>query len=176
MDRELTLVEPRRRYRPLFLAMVEDYARAGESRYAHVSPARRRDFDIYVRRLRNMARGLGLRPGWVTQSTFWTIEAGAPLIVGTLQLRHRLTPQLELEGGHIGYNIAPSLRNKGYGTQQLALGLEKARDLGLERVLITCDTDNVPSARVIQKNGGVFDSEVVSDLTGKPVSRYWIAL
>ena len=56
------------------------------------------------------------------------------------------------------------------------LVLEKAKELGLERVLITCDKDNMASARVIQKNGGKLESESISKQTGKLKQRYWIEL
>ncbi len=182
MNPELRLEEPACRHYERFLAMLEDYERAGETRYEYLDIATKADFKAYVRRLREVAKGIGLKPGWVPQTSYWLIETGGQVrdpslpIIGTLQLRHWLTPALEREGGHIGYAITPSRRGQGYGTRQLALGLEKARELGLDRVLVTCDTDNIASARVIQKNGGEFQDEVISDTSGKPVSRYWIDL
>jgi len=95
-------------------------------------------------------------------------------VLGTMALRHYLTPLLEDVGGHIGYAIRPSERRKGYGTRILALTLERARAMGLGRVLVTCDTDNLGSARVIQRNGGALASEGHSVRTGTRVSRYWI--
>lgn len=171
----LTLAKPHVRYHDAFLAMVEDYRLAGESRYQYLTDFVRTEFDTYVARLHKLERGIGLRKGWVPYTTYWSVLPGALIIVGVVHLRHRLTPDLRKEGGHIGYAITPSLRGKGYGTRQLALVLAKARARGLDRVLVTCDTDNVASARVIQKNGGVFDGESISDISGKPVSRYWIA-
>ena len=177
MEPSLKLVKPAYVHRKAFLATVADYRAAGENRYQPLLEIFRTDFRGYVRHLRLMARGVGLKPGWVPYTVFWSLKPGLPLFVGELHIRHWLIPALEKEGGHIGYTIAPSMRGKGFGTQQLALGLEKAHALfGLDRVLVTCDSDNVASARVIQKNGGVFENEVVSDHSGKPVSRYWIDL
>lgn len=176
MDRPLELVKPAPKYKGAFWAMVADYRAAGETRYQALLDYFRRDFDGYLRHLRNMSRGFGLRPGFVPYTVYWSVKPGLPMLVGELHLRHWLTPALEKEGGHIGYTITPSLRGQGYGTRQLQLGLEKARDFGFDRVLVTCDTDNVASVRVIQKNGGVFENEVMSDRSGKPVSRYWISL
>jgi len=97
--------------------------------------------------------------------------------VGELHIRHWLTPSSQHEGGHIGYSIAPSMRRKGLGTLQMALGMEKAREiLETDRVLVTCDTDNVGSARVIENNGGVFEDHAVSERSGKQINRYWITL
>ncbi|MHB8934154.1 MAG: GNAT family N-acetyltransferase, partial [Bellilinea sp.] len=92
------------------------------------------------------------------------------------RLRHRLTPLLEEEGGHIGYDIRPSERGKGYATLLLALTLEKARESGMAGVLVTCDEDNIASARVIEKNKGQLLNTVVSQTSGKQVRRYWIDL
>jgi predicted acetyltransferase len=80
------------------------------------------------------------------------------------------------EGGHIGYGVRPSERGKGYGTEVCRRTLEAARGLGLARVLITCDTDNPASARIIEKNGGVLENEVRSRETGKMKRRYWVTL
>ena len=55
----------------------------------------------------------------------------------------------------------------------LAMTLHEAKRLGIRRVLVCCDQDNPASARVIQKNGGVFESEVEHQ-TGFIVDRYWI--
>jgi predicted acetyltransferase len=58
----------------------------------------------------------------------------------------------------------------------LKLLLEKAKTLGLTRVLLTCDKTNTASARVIQGNGGKFDSEVPRK-DGKGITRrYWITI
>ena len=72
--------------------------------------------------------------------------------------------------------IRPSQRRRGYGTRILALTLDKARLLGLERVLVTCDDDNLGSARIIEKNGGLLASKGLSTSSGVLIRRYWIAL
>ena len=96
-------------------------------------------------------------------------------VVGTVQIRHELNEYLSQVGGHIGYSIAPSERGRGYGNEQLRLALEKARMLGLLRVMITCNSDNLASAATILRNGGVHDSDFTED-DGTIVQRYWIEL
>jgi predicted acetyltransferase len=83
---------------------------------------------------------------------------------------------LEHRGGHIGYVIRPSRRKQGYGASLLSLMLEKAHELGLARVRITCDTDNIGSAKVIEKNNGALSATTISERTGKLISQYWIDL
>jgi len=147
MEPSLKLVEPAYAHRKAFLATVADYQASGEKRYQPLLIIRA-DFRGYVRHLRLVARGVGLSPGWVPYTVFWSVKPGLPLVVGELHIRHWLVPASEKEGGHIGYTIAPSLRGKGFGTQQLALGLGKARALlGLDRVLVTCRTGRAPPKR-----------------------------
>lgn len=95
-------------------------------------------------------------------------------IVGTIQIRHKLNEYLFNYAGHIGYEIRPSERRKGYAAEMLALALQKCRELGLDRVLITCDKNNIGSAKTIMKNGGALENEVLKE--GVPMQRYWIEL
>jgi predicted acetyltransferase len=171
----LELVDPAVEFRGAMLSLMEEFTAAGEDRYKHVLGWARDNFAAYVRRLEDMARGMGLPPGQAPQTTFWLVR-DRTFILGTTRLRHHLTPALRQEGGHIGYNIRPLQRGKGYGTRQLALTLEKARRMALSRVLVTCNTDNLASARVIEKNGGQLAGYGISPITGKQVSRYWIEL
>lgn len=141
--------------------------------------ARAQDWPAFVHTCAEEADGRPDSPDHVPQTLLilTRIEPdGTPVALGASLLRHHLTPKLEDIGGHIGYSIRPSERGQGYGTLILAMTLPFARALGLERVLLTCDTDNIRSARVIMSNGGVLTSEGHSPLTGVPISRYWIAL
>lgn len=96
-------------------------------------------------------------------------------IVGTIQVRHSLNDYLLSTGGHIGYGIRPSERRKGYATKMLALALEKCRELGIDKALVTCDKDNAASAKTAIKCGGVLENEFIEE-NGNVVQRYWIAL
>ncbi len=96
-------------------------------------------------------------------------------LVGVIQIRHRLNEELLKCNGNIGYHIRPTQRKKGYATEMLALALEKCRELGLEKVLVSCDNDNYGSAKTIQKNGGVLENEVTLE-DGAVVQSYWIEI
>lgn len=174
------LVQPSIAFEAEYLSMAAEFWAkeswvAGEKRFQNDRDLIENNFPAYIRRLDEAARDIGLQPGFVPCTTFWLI-ANDGQILGESRLRHWLTNSLEYEGGHIGYVIRPSDRRKGYGTRILALTLEKARDLGLNRVLLTCDTDNIGSARIIEKNGGKLASQGISPSYGKPISRYWITL
>jgi predicted acetyltransferase len=94
-------------------------------------------------------------------------------IVGRISIRHVLNEFLAHEGGHIGFAVRPAYRHRGYATAILQQGLVIARSLGIERVLVTCDFENIGSATVIQQCGGVFET-VVDGRAGNRVCRYWI--
>ena len=122
----------------------------------------RRDFGTFVDDLRRMADESRLRRAGYRDCIFWLIEDGC--YIGQSSIRPELgTPYLMTYGGHIGYSIRPSYRRRGYGRRILQLALEKCSDLGMERVLVTCDEDNTASRRIIEANGGVFESGMMMD-------------
>lgn len=92
-----------------------------------------------------------------------------------LRLREKkLYPCLLLDGGHIGDGVRPSERRKGIATKMIALALEECKKLGIYKVLMVCNKDNVGSAKSIMNNGGVLENEPVID--GVPQQRFWIDL
>jgi predicted acetyltransferase len=74
------------------------------------------------------------------------IETGGR-ILGEIFIRHRLSAALEQYGGHIGYKVRPSCRNRGVATAALRLALQKLAAIGVPRALLTCNAANVASAR-----------------------------
>lgn len=165
------LVAPTADLEAEFRQMAAEWRNAGDDKFAEALG----DFAAYVATLEGQKDPQDLPPDWVPASTFWLVT-GEDRVVGTSRLRHWLVPHLEVEGGNIGYDVRPSERNRGYGTVLLALTLEKARDLGLAEVLVTCDRDNIASVRVIEKNGGQEVGQGVSEDSGKVVNRYRIVL
>ncbi len=179
-QKDLKLVEPSLTLGDAFWALLEDFRAAGEIHHVPGSGAgselatlAREALPDFIRRLDERTHGIGLH---VPDSPFWLVRLSDSAVVGVSSLRHRLIPALEDVGGHIGYSIRPSERCKGYGTCILALTMEQARARGLGHLLLTCDTENRSSARVIEKNGGVLVSSGFSARSGTHVSRYWIAL
>lgn len=158
---EVALISPSREFASEFLEVARESVSAGEDRYRDLL-ATGGDFADYVADLERQEQGTGGTPDSVPQTTYWLRRADGG-ILGTVRLRHRLTPSLEVFGGNIGYEIRPAQRRKGYGTRILELVLEKARGHGLSRVLLTCYDDNVGSIRVIEKNGGQLSDRVSLD-------------
>ena len=174
-DNETQLIEPTEELGAAFGELIQEFHAAGEIGQPPGSCWKDDDdFATFMRRGRDYAKGRNLPAGWVPDSAYWLVRGGS--ILGTCDIRHQLTDALRDFGGHIGYSIRPSERSKGYGTLMLKLALAKARELGIDRALVTCDKNNIASARVIQRNGGVLDSESHSTQAGRVTQRYWITL
>jgi predicted acetyltransferase len=124
-------------------------------------------FDGYVRWLYAESLEDSPRPqGYVPATTLWWVSGDEYL--GRLAIRHRLTPRLHDLGGHIGYDVRPTARRRGHATAMLAAALPRARALGIDAVLVTCDEDNVGSRKVIEANRGVLE-----DKRGVKL-RFWV--
>jgi predicted acetyltransferase len=167
------LVEPCEALEATYRSFIQEFLERNEPLIPVILEQGASDFGALVHRLRLDAAGVDLPEGSVPASCFWLVDEHKTL-VGIAHLRHSLNAALSYEGGHIGYSIRPTRRNKGYGKMMLKLLLEKAKMMGLTRVWLTCDKSNTASARVIQGNGGRLDSEVPRK-DGKGITqRYWI--
>jgi predicted acetyltransferase len=112
-----------------------------------------------------------LKPGWVP-ATFLVAEVDG-LLVGRVSIRHRLNAALRDVGGHIGYGVRPAYRGRGFATEMLRQAVTKTRELGVDRILDTCDEDNLASIRTIERNGGQLQ-DVRPFSAGTCKRRYWI--
>lgn len=113
--------------------------------------------------------------GLVPANTWMCVRQMDNRLVGMINLRRNLNDVLLNYGGHIGYSIHPEERGKGYAKAQLRLCLQKARDFGLDRVLLTCEPWNKASSAVIKHCGGVYEDKRTAP-DGREFERYWIAL
>jgi predicted acetyltransferase len=162
------LTEPTMRVHASFLQTLHEYR--AEGRHGHLDPEYlepETTFRRYLDKLRADADPRTHREdGLVPQTTLWLVDGQEYL--GRLSIRHALTDQLRIEGGHIGYEIRPTQRRRGYATVMLGMSLPIANELGIDPALLTCDTTNIASRRVIESNGGCLAD------TGGGVARFWV--
>ena len=114
--------------------------------------------------------------GWVQATQFLALRESDGGLVGMIQVRHYFSGYLEKYGGHIGYSVRPDQRRKGYAKEMLRLALPFCKEIGLDRVLISCEPDNPGSRRTILANGGVYESTVHEPGEDIDLERYWITL
>lgn len=169
----LALLPPSAHLRDAYRALVAEFVAHGDALVPFTLAFENTDFDAFLSKLGDCARGVGVPDGFVAHSTFWLVRGGTE-VVGVSNIRHALTPALLREGGSIGYGIRPAARRQGLGNAILRLSLPRAAELGVSHVLVTCGKQNVASAGVILRNGGVLESEEYLADRGEVIQRYWI--
>ena len=168
---DLILIKGSAEYKRHITDMMDEWSATGEKIVPWaIRRADYRDFDNYLRSLDINEPCEGAVP----DSTWFCLDRDRDIIVGAVNIRHRLNDRLLLDGGHIGDGVRPSERRKGVATKMIALALEKCSELGIKRVLLVCDKGNIGSAKSIIKNGGVLENEIEVD--GVTEQRYWIDL
>lgn len=167
----LKLVKASNEYRTQITEMLDEWYATGEKIIPYtIRRLDYHDFEYYCINLEVKDTSGGLVP----DSTFFCLDEERDIMVGAVNIRHYLNDALLQSGGHIGDGVRPSERRKGIATQMIGLALQECKKLGIERVLMVCNKDNVGSAKSIVNNGGVLENEVVVD--GCVEQRYWITL
>lgn len=157
-------------YREIFLQNKEDIHGSGELGDV-------KSFDEWVDFKGRLSKKFG--ESYVPSNVYLAIRNEDNKLIGMIDFREDLSDFLYKFGGNIGYSILPEERRKGYGKEMLKLVLEKCREFGKEKILITCDKDNIASARTIMANGGILENEVADEPgIGESgiIQRYWIKL
>lgn len=166
------LVKPSVEFKREYLSFYHEWKESKEKMVPWIISKSPEDFEGMITFLAHNEAGLHLPEGWVKDSTYWLADE-KNRIVGVANLRHELTETLLNSGGHIGYGIRPSERRKGYATKLLSLALKKTKELGINKVLVVCDADNIASKKTILTNGGIPDKDFIEE-DGSIINRFWI--
>ena len=169
----LRLVLPSVRYKKSYLKALKEFKKVGMYEALNYNSLLK-DFGAFIRGFKADAAGKNLPRGIVPQTTYWLVDGGD--YIGSVRIRHCLNRKLRKKSGHIAYEIRPSMRKHGYGTLILQFALPKARKLGISCALLTCDSDNIASKRVIEKSGGIFRNSVAGGRGEPATSKYLIDL
>lgn len=130
-----------------------------------------KDFDLRLTGMQNRHKGKNLPEVCVRENFYFCYDKKT--LIGVFDLKFELTEYLMNYGGHIGYAVRPSERNRGFATEILKQGFTV---YGFDRILCVCDEDNYASEKVIFKNGGVLENELFDPEETVFVKRYWIKL
>jgi predicted acetyltransferase len=154
-----------------FSEMLDEFRTAGETDvYKGHQAVAWQGYEAYYALLSRMKDGGYPTPDIVPMDSYFIEEDGR--IAGELFIRHRLSARLKKIGGHVGYKVRPSCRNRGVAAIALLLALEKLHALGIERALVTCNAANSASAKVIERCGGLRTTD--ARLQGRVERRYWV--
>lgn len=171
----LKLVKLSKDYRRQLDEMMTEWVAAGEKIVPWaIAKNDFRDFENYLSQLEIGTEEAAAR-GLVPDTTLFALDTERDIFVGAVNIRHFLNEKLLFNGGHIGDGVRPSERRKGFATKMVGLALDECRKLGITRVLMCCDKDNIGSAHSIIRNGGKLENEVVEE-DGTICQRYWIEL
>jgi len=170
----IILIEPNIRYKNHYIEMIDEFKTVNEVPTIWVLKKDYSDFNAMVRELINLSKGIGIPKGFVPSTTYWVYNDKTNKILGATNIRHNLNDLFLKFWGHVGFEVRPSERGKGYGTIILELAIKECKKMNIERVMLGCYKDNIASAKTILKNGGILEDEIIEDNTGKIIQRYWI--
>lgn len=173
----LKLVRLDEQYRSAFEEMMEEWLAYNNTHDTNTSPFAifKNDYHDFAHYLNELDDKEDPERGLVAGTTYFAFDEEIQKMVGAVNIRHSLNEYLLKYGGHIGDGVRPCLRKKGYATAMIRLALDKCRELGINKVLICCNRNNIGSAKSIINNGGILENEVI-DTDGEVMQRYWITL
>ena len=167
MKKELSIIIPTIEYKQQAIEYKHEHLNNGED--VIIGSSGLHNYEVYeewldyIENLRNDKVS-----GWPPVTTYFGVYNDN--IIGMINIKHRLNENWR---EHINYGVRPSERRKGYATKMLALALNECERLGLKRVFMSIDKDNVGSVKVLIKNGGILESEYTED-DGEIGQWYWI--
>ncbi len=171
MRKNITLIEPTIDYKEQLLSYKSEFLYEGIPIDGGGGLGDFPTIESYLENLEIFKNKNTVPEGKVSSTTFMAITYNNEL-VGILNIRHELNDSLIISGGHIGYGVRKKERQKGYATEMLRLALLKCKDFGIEKALVTCNVENIGSAKTIENNGGVLEDERIN---GKHrFKRFWI--
>ena len=162
---KLQLITPCKKYWQSFAGSYKEYRAHKVEDFGYPKVDTQEDFEAFLRMVEDTRLGINLQRGFVQTSMFWLVDDVN--YFGSGSVRHYLTENLKVFGGHIGYSIRPEVWGKGLGTIQLRFLLEEAKKVGITTARLTCYEANVASQKVMIKNGGRLIGRVVNRIAGK---------
>lgn len=173
---DFILIKPTKEYSEQIVEYRKEFLESGDSMDG-TGPLRRIDEpNEYIKFCAACENPDTVPKNLVTATQLLFIRTSDNRLVGMIQIRHYLNDYLEKFGGHIGYSVRPTERQKGYAKIMLKKALPLCKGIGIKKILVTCIDGNVGSERTIVANGGVYESTVHEPTDDVNLKRFWIVL
>ncbi len=170
----LKLVLPAPGYKEEIMEYKKEFIENGDSMDGTAGLRNAETFEDWYDAFLHNLKEETVKEGLVPSTTYMAMSTKDNRLIGMIDIRHRLSDYLLNFGGHIGYSVRKSERRQGYATEMLALGLIECEKMNIRKVLITCDKDNIASAKTIRNNGAKLENEVQEG--DRVTQRYWVTL
>lgn len=169
------LVRPCVEYKQSYLEALEEFHAEGRYLYQDINQLTD-DFEGFIKALKT-EKGYPHQPyqDWVEpvpETVIWLVKDEN--YIGTVDIRHRLNWHLEKWGGHVHFNIRPSLRGKGFGPKILKKAIPIVNYLGIDKALITVAPDNAIAIQIVETLGAEFEDETPATDKFPAMRRYWL--
>ena len=173
----LVLIKPSIEYKDAIIDMINEWgsyndAHPEEDHSPWIIFQYHGDFAEYLKHFENSEKHP--KPEHVPATAYFALDKERNRIVGAVCIRHYLNEKLLNSGGHIGDGVRPSERRKGYATEMIGLALDICRQMGIDKVMMSCRKDNIASKKSRITNGGVYDCDISDD--DEILERDWITL
>lgn len=169
----MKLIQPERKHEKIVMDFKQKIKDANEQ-FCGVSGLERMDYGEWLQYLSNVLKKETCPEGIVPAYEMIYVDDDETKVYGMINMRLELNDMLLKFGGHIGYSVSPDERRKGYAKAMLSGALEFYRDEGYDKVLITCNKNNIASQKTIESAGGILEN-IVED-GGIFTKRFWIYL
>lgn len=174
--KDFILIRPTSEYASQIIEYRQEFLDAGDSMDG-TGPLRRfENPEEYIKICAEYEDTTTVPSHLVPATQFFFIRKSDNKLVGMIQIRHRFNDYLEKYTGHIGYSVRPSERRKGYAKEMLRMTLPFCREIGIDKVMITCIDGNIGSEKTILANGGVYEYTIHEPNENKDLKRFWITL
>ncbi len=167
----IKLVKLSKKYKKQFTDMMDEWTSYNETIIPYsLTKINYHYFDLFIEKTEIMEYNKTRVPSHL----YFCLDTVRNIFIGAVVIRTTLTNDLLIRGGHIADGVRPSERNKGFGNILIFLALEKCKEIGLKKVLIVCDKNNIPSSKAIIKNKGILENEIQID--NQIIQRYWVTI
>lgn len=173
---EFILIRPTSEYASQIVEYRQEFIDAGDSMDGTGSLRRIENPEEYIKISKDYEDPQKVPSHLVPATQFLFIRIRDNRLVGMIQVRHRFNDFLEKYAGHIGYSVRPSERCKGYAKEMLRMALPFCREIGINKVMITCIDGNIGSEKTILANGGVYEYTIHEPNEKEDLKRFWITL